>query len=418
MSTQIFRKAALERIASPEQLDLVVNVTDMRARVALGGLTLAAVAALVWGFAGSIPTDAPGQGILINQGGRVVTAMTLSAGTLAELDVAVGDMVQAGQVVATIAQAETELDLNNTRALLAEREAELTAREKSLERELALRQENLSRRRQALAQAAEAARGRIRFLEEQLAGRRELQSQGYTTSSRVQEAQEALGEAQRTFAEAQAELVGLDSQSMQANLEGEREINRLRDSVTETRRRVDELSLQLANSAAVRAPVSGRVTELKVGAGSVVGTGAPILSIETVGESLQAILYIPTDKGKTVQPGMQVRIAPATVKKEEFGTLIGTVRSVSAYPSTDSGIAAVVQNETLVREFTKKGAPYEARVDLVPASTPSGFTWTSGSGPEVDLTSGTMVAAEITVRRQRPVELILPFFRKLLGQTA
>jgi HlyD family secretion protein len=78
-------------------------------------------------------------------------------------------------------------------------------------------------------------------------------------------------------------------------------------------------------------------------------------------------------------------------------------------------MAAVVQNEGLVRDFTKKGAPYEARVDLIPADTPSGFRWTSGQGPDIALTSGTLVAAEITVRRQRPVELVLPFFRKLLG---
>lgn len=415
MSVQIFRKAALDRIASPEQLDLACGIVDIRARVALAGLLLAAAAVIVWGFAGTIPTEAPGQGLLVTQGGRVLPAMASAGGTLAGVRVAVGDMVTEGQPLASLTQPETELSLKNARAQLAEKQAELEKRSQGLAGEADVRRRNLDQRRTALNQAADSAMSRIRFLEQQLAGRRDLLKQGYVTAAQVQEVQQALEEAQRTLAENRAEQINLDAQTVQMKMEQERERTQLETGIADLKRRIGELELQLQTTSIVRAPASGRVTEVKVGQGTLVGAGTPIVNVETTGQSLQAVLYIPTADGKRVAPGMEVRIAPAMVKKEEFGTLIGRVSSISAYPATEGGMAAVVQNEGLVREFAKKGAPYEARVDLIPADTPSGFHWTSGQGPDIALTSGTLVGAEITVRRQRPVELVLPFFRKLLG---
>jgi HlyD family secretion protein len=415
MSVQIFRKAALDRIASPEQLDLACGIVDMRARVALGGLLLAAIAIIGWGFAGTIPTEASGQGLLVTQGGRVLPAMASATGTLAGVRVAVGDRVEQGQPLASLSQPETELALGNARAQLAEKQAELERRTQGLAGEADIRQRNLDQRRSALNQAANSAQSRIRFLEQQLTGRRDLLKQGYVTAAQVQEAQQALEEAQRTLAENRAEQISLDAQSAQMNMEQERERTQLDAGIADLKRRIGELELQLQTTSVVRAPASGRVTEVKVGQGTLVSAGTPIVNVETTGQSLQAVLYIPTADGKRVAPGMEVRIAPAMVKKEEFGTLLGRVSSISAYPATEGGMAAVVQNEGLVRDFTKKGAPYEARVDLIAADSPSGFRWTSGQGPDIALTSGTLVAAEITVRRQRPVELVLPFFRKLLG---
>jgi HlyD family secretion protein len=127
------------------------------------------------------------------------------------------------------------------------------------------------------------------------------------------------------------------------------------------------------------------------------------------------VVYLPTEHGKKVKTGMKAHIAPATVKKEEYGMLVGRVREVSPFPATRQGIAAVVQNDSLVDSYVKAGAPYEARLDLIVADTSSGYAWTSGAGPDVDLTSGTTVEAALTVREQRPIELVLPFLRHVLG---
>jgi HlyD family secretion protein len=44
------------------------------------------------------------------------------------------------------------------------------------------------------------------------------------------------------------------------------------------------------------------------------------------------------------------------------------------------------------------------------SSTPSGYRWTSGRGPDVTITSGTRCTGYVTTRAQRPFELVLPTF--------
>lgn len=411
----LFRKAALDRLSSPEQLDRLVSITAPRSWIAFSGLVLLAVVALAWGVFGRVPTNVPAKGLLVAQGGRVQVAMSPAGGVVEKLTVSLGDVVAKGQVVAVIRQASVEQRLAGAREVVGERERELSGRREGLLRELQARKATMRQRRDGLRQSIAAARQRIGYLERQLQSRQEMLSMGFATAERIHEAQNDLNRARNELAEAQSQIVSLDAEEVQAQLEAERQITQLKDAASESRRRVDELTTEIGLSSTVVAPADGRVTELKVTDGAMVGTGEPVLSIETTGAALQAVIYIPTEQGKKVQPGMSARIAPATVKKEEFGTLRGTVITVSSFPATRQGMAAVLQNDALVETFAKQGAPYEARVDLTRADTISGYAWTSAQGPAIDLTSGTTVEVDIAVRVQPPIELVLPFLRKIVG---
>jgi len=155
--------------------------------------------------------------------------------------------------------------------------------------------------------------------------------------------------------------------------------------------------------------VSGHVTEIKTAQGSVLQAGSAILSIQSGGDGLELELYIPAEHGKKVKPGMEVQIEPSTVKKEESGTMLGRVRSISDFPATPQGMLSVLQNEQLVHQFTVNGPPYAARVVLDPSPTHAGgYRWSSGDGPDIAITSGTLVTAEVTVREQHPISLVIP----------
>lgn len=65
----IFRKKALERLSSPEQLDLLMHVTSPRSWLALGGMIALIIIAIVWGFVGRIPVEVTGEMILLRSGG-------------------------------------------------------------------------------------------------------------------------------------------------------------------------------------------------------------------------------------------------------------------------------------------------------------------------------------------------------------
>lgn len=412
---KLFRKAALERIASPEQLDRMVTVTGPGTWIALAGLALALVFLVLWGILGSIPTNVPAQGILITQGGRVIPAMSPAPGVVDQVLVRVGERVAKGQVVARIRQDESRQRLGHARQVVSEKSDDLRARRGVLEQELQATLATIAQRQSALEHSAAAARDRIAYLEQQVRNRQEMLALGFATSDAVQAAQNELSRARRELADSQAQIGAARAEAMQARLNTDREIRQLSENVANASRRADELSTEIGLASEVVAPADGRVNEIMLADGAVVAVGQPLVSIESAGSRLQAVVYIPTEHGKKVRPGMAVRIAPSTVKKEEVGTLLGVVTQVTPFPATRAGIAAVVQNETLVEDFVRKGAPFEARIDLSPADTPSRYRWSSGDGPDIDLTSGTTVEAAVAVREQRPIALILPVLRRAIG---
>jgi hypothetical protein len=98
MSQRIFRQAALDKLATPEELDKMIQVTNLRGWIALGGITLVVVAGLVWSILGSIPTVVKANGVLVRQDG--VQEIQLSeAGQISEFSLKPGDAVKEGQVL-------------------------------------------------------------------------------------------------------------------------------------------------------------------------------------------------------------------------------------------------------------------------------------------------------------------------------
>ena len=112
------------------------------------------------------------------------------------------------------------------------------------------------------------------------------------------------------------------------------------------------------------------------------------------------------------------RTSPLTVAPEEFGHIVGDVISVSEYPETPASIENDI-NESLAMKFSSKGPVYKVIVKLRRnASSYSGYLWTSGKGPRISVTSGTICSGQINAEDYRPVDLVIPVFKKIiLGQT-
>ena len=139
----------------------------------------------------------------------------------------------------------------------------------------------------------------------------------------------------------------------------------------------------------------------------------PVLSVELLDEEIHALLYLPATAAARVEPGMAAQISPAGAQREVFGFILGRVRTVAQFPSTQRGMNALLENQTLVQHFLAATGqtPVEIEVELLPDQTPSGLKWSTSSGPPVPIPSGTLSRADILVSEQRPVSLLLPLFR-------
>jgi len=412
----IFRSAAVERLSSPEQLDQLVGITRPFDWVAAAAMALGLAVLIAWGVLGKIPTRVEGEGILLSSGGRLADAVSGVAGRLASIDVAVGDEVKPDQVIAHVGQTEIEQRLAQAKEVLREREREHDELSATITREIETKLANYAAQESGLNDAIAAADQRAIYLTAEIAKLEPAVSNGFVTRKYVEDRRVELNAARLRMVDAQNDILKLKAQRL--DLQSQRDRDRMQSQfrVNDARRLVEQFTAELDRGSRILSPAEGRVVEVKVSAGSVLAVGTPVIEIETAGERLEATIYMPPDRGKDIRPGMEVHVEPTQIAREEFGAIIGKVAAISEFPVTPQGMAADLHNDTLVKRFSEHGAPYAAKIQLEPdASTVSGYRWSSGKGPPVRLSSGTLTRAEVTTREQPPIGLVIPLVRRLGG---
>src|SRR5690242_17169324 len=198
-SESIFRKTALERLCSPDQLDRLITLTSPLGWAAAAAVLILMAAIVGWSIFGSVATRVSGAGILVLRGGSVFDAMAPAAGVLTSV-AAVGSSVAKGEVVATLDDTQAEQDLQHARNALHEQEQDLAQLVARFDREIAARRQvNTLLRRAAFREcgrvwrrdrgsdrgahgAAVGAGGRLRFRQDLVYERKpggfELHSRG------------------------------------------------------------------------------------------------------------------------------------------------------------------------------------------------------------------------------------------------
>lgn len=415
-AARLFRKSALDRLSSPEQLDQLIRLTRPRDWVATLVVLLLIGLAVTWSFLGRVPERVKGSGILITSGGRVVDAVATGEGTLAEILVPVGGRVTQGEEVARVIQPGLRQQLENIRAVVAERSGQLETLRGQIDEGSRATKDTLEARAKMLDLRVKDAQERVSVLEKQAAQDASLFDRRLITWQQLNETRQALAQARQTELEARSQISQLESEDITQRNANLRDIRSAEERLADARRQMAEVEIQLRQQETIVSPASGRVTEWKAIPGTRIAPGQPLISVESGATGLELLLYLPPNDGKRVKPGMSVQIAPSTVRREEYGMMEGQVSDVSDFPSTAQAMQAVLRNDQLVQSFSDKGAPYAARIALTrDPATPSGFAWSGGSGPSQQFTSGSLAAAEVTVAWRRPISYVIPWLRKLTG---
>jgi HlyD family secretion protein len=414
-TSTIFRKAALERLSSPEQLDYLMSITTPIGWLALSAIGLISFLILLWAFLGSIPDKVSGKGIMI-RGGAVFDVSAGSDGVITEILVKPGDQVTKGGSIATISQSGLDLKILLARRKLADlqaQNADITAREEKNNNAAlkALKEERANRK-----QVIDDLKQQEGPLLERFRNEESLAKRGLSTQAAVIRAREGVFGVQHQISENSVRLTEITSEEVKIVRETQEKRNQRQKEMDETSRQLHEYETQLEWSTKVVSPYRGRVLEKLVERGNIVAAKDRVITVETEDASMQAVIFIPAGDGKKVQPNMGVQVAPSTVKPEEFGFMLGAVRSVSFFPSTPEGMQRVLRNDQLVKELSEKGAPIEVSADLLAdPNTRSGYKWSSPGGPPIGIFSGTLCSGSIIVAERRPVEYVIPKLKEALG---
>ncbi len=415
---KLFRKASLERLSSPEQLDQLMHVTTPKGWIALIALCALLTMALFWGIFGRVPTEVQGMGVLIRTGG-VFDIEAPGGGVLTDLFIDTGSKVKKGDLIATIAQPELADEVSKAEKQLANLKEQQAQSKHFNEEDLKLKKTFYEKQQENQQFNISSNEQKIKWIQERLKNQEQLFDQGLITKQQLLQTKEEMMRAEDAIQNArnQVKQTHVTENELVQKYKEQALDYEVRVSVAE--KNLSAVQNQLKINSEIFSPYTGTVLSVLYDSGSQVLKGSPIANLELVGEGvkeLEAVVYVGPTQGKMIHKNMKVQVSPSNVKQEKYGFVIGQVRSISEFPETTQGMMRLLKNADLVKALAGGGAPYEVQVDLIEnRNTYSGLKWSSGKGPRTKIYSGTLATCQIVTQEERPITLVIPALKKFFG---
>jgi HlyD family secretion protein len=413
----LFRKKALDRASSPEQLDQVIQLVRPHHWLPLAAFSSLMAAGIAWSIMGRIPVTVAGQGVLTYPS-TVVDIQSVGAGQLFRVNAKVGDFVKKGDVLATLAQPDLENQLRLKKMKLAELATQShTVRSLQTYRS-GIVNEVTAQQRQSLQNQVQLAQNMVPKLKDRLNRWQWLKNQGATSSEEVVKVQQEYLQATEKATELSSQLRELDTKKPQQIEQDYQTSSDRQNNIQEVKREIAQLKSQLKQNTQIIAQRNGQIIELTMSPGQILEAGARVATLEARESSakLVGLSYFANGDGKQIQPGMKVEMTPASVKRERFGGIVGTVSNISTQPVTPEGVAKLTGNSTLARSLMGEDSKIQISADLQTDPTNrSGFHWSSSKGPQFKVSAGSTTAVRITVEERAPITFVFPFLKSWSG---
>ncbi len=415
MPSDLYREQASKQEHPGQQLNQLIHVIKPSAWLIIAGIGLILIFLLLWGFMGNTTTKVAGTGILIRSTGNRSIASPVN-GQLSEINVKLGDSVSTGQLIALISQPELKQKLDDVQQQHDELEDyySLLAHE-HLKDSVIQANSKLSQHR-SLKRKIENLENRLKSQLEREKNLENLHSQGLVTKTQVFEIQQQI-----VATREEMEAINLDDSQLDISLSTSEFSKRTQlletwNQVLLARASLADAQLQYDQASKIISDYTGIVIEISALPGSFVNAGIPLITIETLEKTVEALIFIPPNMADEIDKGMKVEIIPTTFHVEEYGFIKGKVSFVSHFPVTSSSMMSLLDNARLVEMLSAYGAPYRVDVELTKdSSTFSGYQWSSSSGPQHKLSTGTICTGNVIAREQPPITLVMPFMKKLIG---
>ena len=413
MTQSLFRNEAVEH--QRERLWGEVMLTQpLPTKLFTGFVAIVLVSLVLYLIFGTYTRKETVQGYLDPEGG-ILQVHASQSGTITELTVREGELVEEGQVLARI----------RTDKVLEEGGALNTLVLDLLQRQKQQLKERISREERRRAAREVYLRSRIDGHERQIG---QLQEQLGLQQTRVRVAREryqALSELRNDQLISEEEYQSryqalLDEQQQNKQLEHSLSVERgdlesarfeLESLERESRESVDELEAQIASleqqslqhrgdhAFSVKAPRAGRITSLQAQPGQLAEPQRPMMTILPEGEALKAELLVPSRAIGFIESGLSVRVRYDAFPHERFGIHESTVINVA---------------ETVLAP-REVNAPIETRSPVYRVTANLGGQTVKAYGREMALDAGMTLEADILLDERPLYQWILRPLYSLKG---
>ena len=247
-----------------------------------------------------------------------------------------------------------------------------------------------------------------------------------TTLKETREREQAAAALRQDLLEALADAARLDRDVADSEHQDRLERTRLQ-------RRIIGRKQSLQENREIRSPLAGQMLELMVAAGSVVGPGSRMGTLDARRKSdrFEVVAYFPIGASKKIMPGMLMELSPAlssavsvtgggraqlvTEPSLTYRKLLARVESTSHLPISPTAAALTVGNEAIIAGLLGAGSRVEIIARLQPdPDHPSGYLW-AGGGTEFNVAAGTTLFARTIIKRRPPLSFVVPALKEWSG---
>jgi hypothetical protein len=169
--------------------------------------------------------------------------------------------------------------------------------------------------------------------------------------------------------------------------------------------RVASLRLADGGELSISAPTAGHIGEILRSKGDFVPAGGEV-AILVPPRRLVVETFLPTADAKEAHVGDRVWVEPTSAAASEFGFARGRVARIASIPMPAAGIDSLLENPARVRAVNELGPVVHVVVELLPADTASGLSWTASRGPPEPVTLGTRAAVNVVTGERKPIDYV------------
>jgi HlyD family secretion protein len=415
MTEQTVLDATGRRRRSQEALDTRISyIPHAHLMVALGA-ALVIGAAIFWGVTGNAPTKVFGQGIIVRDGEQTFTIRSTAQGRVEKISVKEGDRVSTGDVLVEILRPELDDQIRTARRRVADLKDHLAGIEERNKQHSKAQEQNTASQVAAASAAISAAEQLKARIQERITIVQDLVTRGNASMLELLNLEYQHDEANNRIAQLKLQIEQAKASLVNFHVQQNVRTADARLAVSREERELARLEADREETRHLRAPTFGFIDEIHVTPGVAVDYKDSLVTLAKGGAGFELLAFLDPGQGARVRKGMPAHVVPSTVRKAEYGTLVGEVESVSEAPVSLLEMETLLGDRQLAEAFARNGQPYFSRIKLFQsADNPSGFQWWSGKGPPFPVSVGTEATVDIVVREQRPISLVVPAVRQLL----
>ena len=420
----LFRKNALNKISSAEELDKAIVIVGTKSWLMLLTITVMAVLFVLWSIFARVASHIEAPGIFLPYDGIIVNIKSTNPGKLERIYVSVGDIIEKNGLVAQLSANESRRRLEAAQEKLASEQALYDRIASDIEARTArrntIRQEQFARMDEQIA-----------FLELEIETNRAVLDRTLAAYQDRNATQAALTAARNTYFQSRQRLDGLLSNreeqiytDVQTTQQDNVRLEQTKQSVQTLENSVRDLENELARTE-IYSPISGRIIEIKNIPGSDIlpnQTVANLVSSQSqyyaqAEKNLEFVSYVSIANGSKIGIGNEVNVAVSGFEKTKYGFIRGVVTDVSDFTVSEAGILSKLGNRNLVSDFTRQGSVYEVTVRLLQSSeSKNRLLWSTDRGNEIEnIDIGTLGQAEFVLDKARPISRAIPALERILN---